>query len=145
MPHGPYACDSFEDQFEDVSGLNKVEIFTFEVPFDLVLTRASVGTVTASAPAEDAYVVISKRPGPVSIVAAGPLPPNRNLPVKTNFIKGLDLPNIPCLKGDLIDVCLFLVSNNTVHRVKVVLAYCALLKRLGLPPDYGYGYSGPHP
>jgi hypothetical protein len=145
MPHGPYAQASFEDQFEDVSGQNLVEIFTFEVPFDLVLTRASVGTVLATAVAEDAYIVISKRPGPQSIVDAGPVPPNRNLPVKTDFIKGIDLPSIPCFKGDLIDVCLFLVTNNTVHRAKVVLSYCCLLQKIGLPPDYGYGYSGPHP
>lgn len=131
MAHGPYGQASFEDQFEDFSGQNTVEVFSFEVPYDLILTRASVGTVTASSFDEDAYIVITKQPGPVDIVVAGPAG-NRNLPVKTGFIKGLDLPDIPCFKGDQIDVSLFVVESNVIHRAKVVLGYCCLLKDIGI-------------
>ncbi len=144
MPHGPYAQATFEDQFEDFTDQNTFVSFRWEVPFDLTLTRASVGTKDASAVAEDAYIVITKNISDV-IVAPGPVAPNRTLPVKTDFIKGVDLANINCKKGDTIIVCLFVETLNTVKRAKVLLSYCCLLQRLGLPPDYGYGYSGPHP
>ena len=143
MSHGPYGLGSFEDQFEGVSGQNTFFAYHFEVPFDCVLIRASAGTRIATALALDAYVVISKN-GATPIVAAGP-PGNRTLKVKTNFLNGVNLSNIPCLKGDRIDVCLFLETLNTITRAKVVIAYGCLLHRLGIPPDYGYGYGGPHP
>jgi len=143
MPHGPYGQGSFEDQFEEFTGQNTVVTYSFEVPFDLVLVRASVGTKSETSALDDAYIAVSKNIT-TDIVPAGPSG-NRTLPVKTNFLKGVDLANINCKKGDKITVCLFVEALNTVKRAKVVLAYCCLLQRLGLPPDYGYGYAGPHP
>jgi hypothetical protein len=142
MSHGPYALGSFEDQFEAVSGQNTFFRYKFEVPHDILLIRASVGTKIATAVAEDAYVLISKNGVP--FVGPGPMG-NRTLKVKTNFLNGVDLPNIPALKGDVIDVCLFLETLNTIERAKVVIAYGCHIHRLGIPPDYGYGYAGPHP
>jgi hypothetical protein len=142
MSHGPYAQGSFEDQFEAENGQNTFFRYKFEVPHDILLTRASVGTKLATAAAEDAYIVIVKN-GVTQVVAPGPAL-NRTLKVKTNFLNGVDLPNVPCLKGDIIDVCLFLVTLNTIERAKVVIAYGCELHRLGIPPDYGYGYGGPH-
>ena len=142
MAHGPYAQASFEYQFEAESGQNTFFKYKFEIPHDIILTRASVGTRLATAAAEDAYIVIVKN-GITQVVPPGPLL-NRTLKVKTNFLNGVDLPNIPCQKGDSIEVSLFLETLNTITRAKVVIAYGCELHRLGIPPDYGYGFSGPH-
>jgi hypothetical protein len=143
MAHGPYAQASFEDQFEERTGQNTVEEYSFEVPHDVILTRASCGTKLATAAALDGYILISIN-NITPVVVAGP-PGNRTLKVKTNFLNGIDLPNIPAFKGDKVTVCLILETLNTVHRAKVLIAYACLLERLGIPPDYGYGYAGPHP
>lgn len=119
---------SFDDQFESASGTATFDEYSFEVPFDCFLQRASVYTNLASA--LDAYVTITKN-DVTPIVASGPIPPNRNLPVVTGQQKGVDLSNIPCQKGDKITVRLNIVGANTIQRCKVSIGYAARL--LSLP------------
>jgi len=136
---GPFAQDSFEDQFEEAVGQMTFFDMSWEVPFNLLLTRASV--FTNSSIISDAYLEIFKNgdTGNV-IVAPGPVPPNRNLPAVGGLLKGLDLANIPCVQGDKITVRLHLPTGpNTLKRVKWVLAYAC---ELVVPPaGIGYGYS----
>jgi hypothetical protein len=126
-PFVSHSCATFEDQFEDFSGTATFDEYIFEIPFDTFLTRASIHTNASTA--ADAYVTITKN-DVVPIVAAGPVPPNRNLPAVTGVVKGLDLPNIACLKGDKITVRLNLVLANTIKRAKIVLAHAPRLKNL---------------
>ena len=126
-PQVSFALASFEDQFEEVSGAATFDEFIWEVPFDLLLTRASIYTNASTA--ADGYVTITKN-DVVAVVAAGPVPPNRNLPAVTGVLKGLDLPNVPCVKGDKLTVRLNLPTLNTVKRAKVVLGYASRLSNL---------------
>lgn len=115
---GPYSMSSFDDQFESLVAVqNIVEEFSWEAQHAMVLTRASV--YTKSATSADAYITIVKN-GLTDIVAAGP-PGNRTLKVQNNFLTGIDLANIPILKGDKITVRLNVVLLNTIARCKVVL------------------------
>lgn len=126
-PFVSHSCATFESQFEDVTGTATFDEYIFEIPFDTFLTRASIHTNASTA--ADAYVTITKN-DVVPIVAAGPVPPDRNLPAVTGVVKGLDLPSVPVLKGDKITVRLNFVSANTVKRAKVVLAHAPRLKNL---------------
>ena len=143
MPDGAYSRGTFEDQIEEFSGQNTFEEYTFEVPFDCVLIRASVGTKSATAVAQDAYVTIKKNLV-TDVVAAGPVG-NRTLKVKTNFLNGVDLANIPCMKGDKLTVRLNIETLNTVSRAKVVIAHASLALKMQISPYFEYGGSGPHP
>ena len=122
-----FANGTFEDQFEDFAGTATFDAYSFEIPFDCFLTRASIVTMTSAV--ADAYVTILKN-DVTAIVDAGPVPPNRNLPAVTGELKGLDLANVPVIQGDKITVKLNLVAANTIHRAKVVIAYAAKLKNL---------------
>ncbi len=126
-PFVSHSCATFESQFEDVTGTATFDEYIFEIPFDTFLTRASVHTNASSA--ADAYITITKN-DVVPIVAAGPVPPDRNLPAVTGVVKGVDLAAVPVLKGDKITVRLNLVLANTVKRAKVVLAHAPRLKNL---------------
>jgi len=126
-PFVSHSCATFEDQFEDFSGTATFDEYIFEIPFDTFLTRASIFTNVSSA--LDGYVTITKN-DVTPIVAAGPAPPNRNLPAVTGQLKGLDLANVPVVKGDKITVRLNLVSANVIQRAKVVLAHAPRLKNL---------------
>jgi hypothetical protein len=122
-----HSCATFEDQFEDFSGSGTFDEYIFEVPFDTYLTRASIHTNASTA--ADAYVTIHKN-DVIPIVDAGPVPPNRNLPAVTGVIKGVDLPNIPVVKGDKITVRLNLPTLNTIQRANVVIAHAPRLVNL---------------
>lgn len=122
-----HSCATFEDQFEDVSGAAIFDEYIFEIPFDTYLTRASIHTNASTA--VDAYVTIHKN-DVIPIVDAGPVPPNRNLPAVTGVIKGIDLPNIPVVKGDKITVRLNLPTLNTIQRANVVIAHAPRLVNL---------------
>jgi hypothetical protein len=122
-----HSCASFEDQFEEFAGVATFDEYIFEIPFDTFLTRASIYTNASTA--ADAYVTITKN-DVFPIVAAGPVPPNRNLPAVTGVLKGLDLANIPVVKGDKITVRLNLPSLNTVKRASVVIGHAPRLINL---------------
>lgn len=124
--HVSYASGSFEDQFEDVTGTATFDEYSFEAPFDLILTGASIITVASTGP--DAYVTIQKNG--VDVVGPGPVPPNRNLPAVTGVQKSVPIANVPVAKGDKLTVRLNLVLANTIKRAAVVLAYASLLKNL---------------
>jgi hypothetical protein len=115
---------SFDDQFESASGTATFEEYSFEVPFDCFLQRASIHTNSSTA--LDAYVTITKN-DVTTIVAAGSPPPNRNLPAVSGETKGVDLANIPTAKGDKLTVRLNIVGANTLSRVKVSVGYAARL------------------
>ena len=105
---------SFDGHFKDqVSQQNITVDLTFEVPFDCMLTRASVFTNTGIA--VDAYVTMFKNDG--SQLSDHIVDPSQ-LPVFTNQLNGINLPNIPAYKGETITVRLNIFSLNTVQRCK---------------------------
>jgi hypothetical protein len=126
-PFVSHSCASFDDQFEEVSGVGIFDEYIFEIPFDTYLTRASVHTNASTA--ADAYVTITKN-DVTPIVAAGPVPPNRNLPAVTGVILGVDLANVPVVKGDKITVRINLPTLNTIQRCTVVIAHAPRLINL---------------
>lgn len=119
-----FSKGSFDDQFESASGSATFDEYSFEIPFDCFLQRASVYTNAASN--TDAYVTITKNDVTV-LVAAGAAPPNRNLPAVTGQKKGVDLSNVLCAKGDKITVRLNIVGANVISRCKVAIGYAARL------------------
>lgn len=115
---------SFDDQFESASGTATFDEYSFEVPFDCFLQRATIYTNLASA--LDAYVTITKN-DVITIVGSGSPPPDRNLPAVTDTQAAVELANIPCQKGDKLTVRLNIVGANTITRCKVSIAYAARL------------------
>ena len=111
---------SFDGHFKDTTGQNITVDLVFEIPFDCMLTHASV--FTNSAIAVDAYVTMFRGAGvagPDQIVNAGVLP------VFTNQLNGVDLANLAMFKGDKITIRLNILSLNTVQKVKWVLAHAS--------------------
>lgn len=128
---GPHAQGTFDDQFDAVAGNNVAFEYSFESPLYCFLRRLS--TFAKDASAGDAYVTLLINGVEVVSLADGV-----GMTAAIDF-KVLD--DIEVLQGDKITVRLNLVTSNTVHRGKVVLAYAAPLERDVVPIGYYPTYA----